>query len=360
MEDLQMNKIEITSKIHNYEVIFDDYQSFLLNEINDGDAIIIDAVVFGHYREFFSQFKNQIVFLSAIEKQKSYYEVGNIINILLEKNFKRNKKIICIGGGTIQDACSFVSLIFNRGVKWLFVPTTLLAQADSCIGGKISINFEDKKNQIGSFYPPQKILIDTSFINTLSEKDYFSGIGEMLHYFLLSPDKKLEIFRKYWDKKEFLETLIQESLLIKKRFIEVDEFDENQRKILNYGHSFGHALESITNYKVPHGIAVCYGMAIANFTSFKLGFLDYKDCVYMNKVIFRVVKKSGITVDFSKIDKKQFLTFLQKDKKSTSCSIGIILTRGIGDMYLQQIEYGEIFPIINEFFNMFFETQQIK
>ena len=153
-----------------------------------------------------------------------------------------------------------------------------MAQGDSCIGSKTSINFGEYKNQIGGFYPPNKIYIDLNFLDTLSSGDLQSGLGEMSHYFVVAGEKDFTDYKNHYDmaltNKKVLEKIISNSLKIKKNYIEIDEFDQNKRQIFNYGHSFGHAIESLTNYAVPHGIAVSFGMDIANYISVKRKLLD--------------------------------------------------------------------------------------
>jgi 3-dehydroquinate synthase len=164
-----------------------------------------------------------------------------------------------------------------RGVDWVHIPTTLLAQGDSCIGSKTSINFGKFKNQLGNFFSPKQIFIDVNFLKTLDKADLISGLGEMAHYFLVSSCEDFLYFKSEYHNAQnnlnILKDLIIRSLEIKKSYIEIDEFDQNERQVFNYGHSFGHALESLTNYRIPHGIAVSIGMDMSNFMSVKYGYM---------------------------------------------------------------------------------------
>ena len=164
-----------------------------------------------------------------------------------------------------------------RGVDWIFFPTTLLAQGDSCIGSKTSINFGKFKNQVGGFYPPVNIYIDLAFLATLKDIDIKSGLGEMCHYYIVAGEEDFMRYKREYDfalsDKNVLAGIIARSLEIKKGYIEIDEFDQKERQVFNYGHSFGHAIESLTDYRIPHGIAVSYGMDMANFISVKLDYI---------------------------------------------------------------------------------------
>ena len=220
---------------------------------------------------------------------------------ILKKEIKRDYEICSIGGGIVQDISGFVSSILFRGINWVYIPTTILSQCDSCIGGKTSINFAKYKNQIGNFYPPKKIFLDTSFLKTLNIKDIKSGLGEMAHYYLVANKKEWNFFKLNLDRvlrKKFnikiMKKLIFKSLKIKKRFIEEDEFDQGYRLILNYGHTFGHAIEKITNYKIPHGLAVAHGINISNFFSLKLGLINKKMFDEIEEQISKITKLSKI------------------------------------------------------------------
>ena len=182
--------------------------------------------------------KSRAIYIKANEENKSYLYVSTVISKLLKKNIDKKCIIVCIGGGVVQDIASFVSSILFRGIKWVYIPTTLSAQSDSCIGSKISINLGALKNIIGGYYPPQKVIINISFIKTLKNRDILSGFGEMGHYFYLSNKedfiffvKKLNNFIAYKDLD--IDNLIYKSLKIKKYYIEKDELEKNIRIFLN-------------------------------------------------------------------------------------------------------------------------------
>ena len=281
MEDLQVLDFKVKSSIHDYKVKFiNDTELVLRSLLLEGDVLIIDRKVHDLNNSTFTKenLKNTKIILSSNETQKSYDGIKPIIQELIKIGFRKNHRIIGIGGGVIQDITAFISSIMYRGVQWFFFPTTLLAQGDSCIGSKTSINFGEFKNQIGGFYPPNEIFLDVSFLDTLSKADIQSGLGEMCHYFIIKGEDEFNNYKENYFKSNFdksnLSAIISKSLKIKKELIEIDEFDQNKRRVFNYGHSFGHAIESLTNYSIPHGIAVSFGMDIANYISVKKDYLS--------------------------------------------------------------------------------------
>jgi len=331
-----MYNFSIKSIIHNYDVSFIDDFSITLNEtLRECDVIIIDRNVRDLYSEKLrdSLKKNKHLIIDANETQKSYQGLIPIIEELIEGGFRKNHRLIAIGGGITQDITAFTSSIMFRGVDWIFFPTTLLAQGDSCIGSKTSINFGRYKNQVGGFYPPINIYIDLEFLNTLDDKDIKSGLGEMCHYYIVASKDDFYRYKKdcpkAFDSKKVMAGLIARSLEIKKSYIEIDEFDQKERQVFNYGHSFGHAIESLTNYRVPHGIAVSYGMDMANFVSVKLGYISEQTRLEIRELLQEIWKGFPI-ID---IEIETFKSALSKDKKNVGKELRLILNKGYGKIF---------------------------
>lgn len=346
MEDIRMYDFKVKSIIHDYEVRFiDNFEKTLSNELTDGDYIIVDNKIKRLYEQHLSTSLNkfQHIGIDATEPQKSYQGIMPIIQILIEKGFRKNHRLVAIGGGITQDITAFIASIMYRGVQWIFFPTTLLAQGDSCIGSKTSINFGEYKNQVGGFYPPNKIFIYPNFIDTLSEAEMKSGLGEILHYFIVSGKEDFLLYRELYQKafadKNALSKIIARSLEIKKKYIEVDEFDQNIRQVFNYGHSFGHAIESLTHYRVPHGIAVSFGMDMANFISVKMGLIPWKVRNEIRAVVETIW--DGYHIDDINID--LFKKALSKDKKNVGTKLGLILNKGYGKIFKNVMEADENF-----------------
>jgi len=339
MEVLLLSNLVIKSSIRDYEIFFkNSIFEALSNEVQPDDVILIDKNVFNSLKNRVQKVitKGEYILIDATEEQKNYTSLTGFIENLISNKFRRGNRLIAIGGGITQDITAFIASILYRGVEWIFFPTTLLAQADSCIGGKTSINIGKYKNQLGNFYPPEKIFIVPEFVKTLTELDFKSGMGEMLHFYLVSgvTDFKfyLERYKLAFTDEKILQELVKRNLEIKKGFIELDEFDKGERLLLNYGHSFGHVIESLTNYSIPHGIAVSYGMDIANFVSVKKGFIS--EDIRMN--IRAVLKNIWQGTLLPNINVNNFEKILSQDKKNIGNTYQLILTKGIGKM----LKYG--------------------
>ncbi len=352
-----MFDFKVKSIITDYTVSFIDDLSESLNEqLVIGDILIIDKKIIGLYKSFLNDILTDYNYIAidATEEQKSFAGVSPIIEDLIENGFKRNNRLIAIGGGITQDTTAFISSILYRGVSWLFYPTTLLAQGDSCIGSKTSINYKNYKNQLGGFYPPDKIFIDLKFLDTLSDRDLKSGLGEMAHYFIIAGEQDFKRFKEdchfALTDKNILSGLIARSLEIKKGYIEIDEFDKKERRIFNYGHSFGHAIETLTNYEIPHGIAVSYGMDIANFISVKLGYISEEFRMNIRehlKQFWRGTSIKNISIDMYK-------NALSKDKKNVGSELRLILNKGFGNIFITNMKMDDQFVA---WLNEYFQTQ---
>lgn len=322
----------IKSKIKKYEVNFSKNFYFFeeLKKI-DNSFFVIDKKVFNIYRNKFN-FLNEANYLliEASERKKVINTSLNIIDNLTQLSSKKNTTLISIGGGIIQDITGFTANILYRGIKWIFIPTTLLAQSDSCIGSKTSLNFTNFKNLLGTFYPPDKVIIDINFLNTLNSKDYFSGLGEIFKFSIMNGQNSLINFENSLlnlnnkNQKE-LKFFILESLKLKKLLIESDEFDKNERNLLNYGHTFGHSIESITNFDIPHGQAVTFGIIFANIISKNKNLIQEKLKNKIEKIGLKILTKK--IKDLKLLDDQILWNTLKKDKKNLGENITFILLK---------------------------------
>lgn len=213
--------------------------------------------------------------IEAAETAKSLEQFPGYVQALVAGGIRRADVIVAVGGGIVQDIACFLAATLMRGVEWWFVPTTLLAQADSCIGSKSSINLGELKNLLGTFTPPARVHLWAGYLDTLEARELHSGIGEMLKVHAIESTESFDqIARDYallFEDAGVMQRYVRASLEIKRRIIEEDEFDRGPRNVMNYGHSFGHAIESATRFAIPHGIAVTIGMDMANFVSSRLG-----------------------------------------------------------------------------------------
>jgi 3-dehydroquinate synthase len=318
MEDLLVHNFIVNSRNKDYTVAFDD--NFLNADIAAlGSHFIVDANVIQHLGLEFYQAAHQksIYILHATEENKSYNQIGKVIDHLLVNNLKRDSHLVAIGGGITQDITCFVASTFMRGINWTFVPTTLLAQADSCIGSKSSINFGNYKNLLGTFNPPDQVFICNKFLTSLSRHDFYSGIGEIVKLFLLDNQDICVDNITTANVSEYVSAALQ----IKKKYIEVDEFDRGIRNLLNYGHCVGHAIESATNFAIPHGIAIAMGMDIVNKFAHEQNLIREDRYRQLNKIIYPCYQ------DFAdhSINLDRVLPALFKDKKNTGNMLNLIL-----------------------------------
>lgn len=334
--DSPQSDLVVRSSLGDYEVHFpSDLPAALADALQPRDVFIADTrVLKGHRERLDSLLEGRVVIeIEATEAQKSYRALAPVIERLVESGFRRGDRLVALGGGITQDVTAFIASMTYRGVDWLFVPTTLLAQADSCIGSKTSINFGKYKNQLGGFYPPRLIFIDQGFLATLPRQEVLSGLGEMAHYFPIDGEEAFSNFAEALPAAlkdgSTIGGLTKESLRIKRGYVEIDEFDRNERQVFNYGHSFGHALESVTEYAVPHGIAVSYGIDLANAVSVRLGFLEEEVRHTMRSTLSLIWAESPLR----EVDLEGFEAALRRDKKNRGDELGLILTRGWGRMF---------------------------
>ena len=291
-----------------------------------------------------SKFKKRerIIYLfNANEKNKNQKNVDKILNLLLNNNFQRNDCLISVGGGITGDVSGFASSIFKRGIKFINVPTTLLAQVDSSIGGKTGINTSYGKNLIGSFYQPNLVISDANFLKTLPKREIICGYAEMLKHSLLIKKKNFEFLNKNALKilnlkSPFIEKSIVESCKIKKKIVELDENEKNLRKILNFGHTFAHAYEATLNYskRLNHGEAVLLGIITAITFSLKIKLLSKIDYLEIKNHFIKYNLPNNINNYFFRKDLKKLILFMKKDKKNTSNLINLILIKKIGKIKL--------------------------
>jgi len=341
-------KVLVNANGHKYPIIIGKGVATKLSKILDDNGVkfekcllVIDSKISKTFIKkiisSFSQKKVNYHFFNASEVNKNQSSVNKILTILLKKNFHRNDCLISIGGGITGDTSGFAASIFKRGIKFINIPTTLLAQVDSSIGGKTGINSIHGKNLIGSFYQPSLVLSDINFLKTLPKRELICGYGEILKHALIS-DKK---FFLYLDKNgqrilnlqtPFIQKAIHKSCLIKKRVIELDEKENNLRKILNFGHTFAHAYEATLKYskKLNHGEAVILGINSANKFSLKNNLLSIKEFKLIQNHLIKFNLPIKLKKHFTKKNLNEIIKFMEKDKKNNSKKINLVLLRKIG------------------------------
>lgn len=333
---MPVTDITMNSSIRKYNVIFCNNHDFIskLNEMPNRIFIIDENVWKYHSKGSLNKLKKKdIILLKTSEEKKNLETVQKLYGKLTLYAAKKNINIVSIGGGITQDITGFLASTLYRGVNWIFVPTTLLAQADSCIGSKTSLNYKNFKNLVGTFYPPTDIYIYTPFLATEDKLSYFSGLGEVVKLHIMDGQKSVEhlvgnLQSIINGELEILQKTIYKCLLIKKSFIEGDEFDTGRRNLLNYGHCFGHALESASNFTIPHGQAVVLGIILANIISKSRGILTpTKERYFLDKILLPTL---SLEKDLLVLDKKKIIEAMKQDKKRIGMGLALVL---INDLY---------------------------
>ncbi len=276
--------------------------------------------------------------LRVSEKIKSFKFSNKLIEIFLNKNLNRSDCVIALGGGIIGDLVGFVASLTKRGVKFINIPSTLLAQVDASIGGKTAINSPNGKNLIGTFYQPDLILTDVALLKSLPRKEMVCGYGEILKHSLIY-DKKFFVWLSNNGKKiinnkdtNALKTAIIKSCKIKSIIVNKDEEEKNLRMILNFGHTFAHGFEGAKNFSntISHGEAVLLGMILASQLSYKKKLLSLKDLNLIKKHYRNLNLPMKMNKKFKKNEINKIVSFMQKDKKNQNDKINLILLNKIG------------------------------
>ena len=280
---------------------------------------------------------------NANEKNKNQKNVSKILNLLLQKNFSRDDCLISIGGGITGDVAGFAASLFKRGLKFVNIPTTLLSQVDSSVGGKTGINTSQGKNLIGSFYQPKIVISDVDVLRSLPFREVVCGYAEIVKHALIANKKFYNFLNKNINevlklRTPTIEKSIYESCKVKKSIVEKDEKEKNLRKILNFGHTFAHAYEASLNFskKLNHGEAVILGMKSAlEFSHNKKLINDkefYSAIKHLNNSHFPISIKSYFSM--KKVDR--IVAFMMRDKKNNSKNIKLMLIKKIGGPIIEK------------------------
>jgi 3-dehydroquinate synthase len=298
---------------------------------------------------------DRIVSITASEEQKSFEVLTPIFLELLKKGLKRDGLLVVVGGGVLQDIGCFIASVLFRGVRWELIPTTLLAQADSCIGSKSSINIGSYKNQIGTFYPPHRVLLVPRVLATLPWDEIRSGLGEVIKLQLLTSEagfrELMSDLSGFKGQPEILTKWVARSMEVKKPFIEKDEYDRGIRNLLNYGHTFGHAYESATHYGIPHGIAVILGVLTATHVSARLGLVSASHDDELHALLAPWHRPYSEVL--RKAPRQAIFAAIKLDKKNTGDAVNCILTHGFGHMEKRKVALAEdLIPAINSFIDI--------
>lgn len=311
-------------------------------ERSDGDVVIADEF----FRGALEGLAKPVIFVIAEEESKNLVNVAPLVEQLRHAGLSRDGAILAVGGGVIQDIACFIASVYMRGVRWIYVPTTLLAMVDSCIGGKSSINIGDFKNLVGTFYPPQGILIAPEVVGTLPSEHIAAGRAEAAKICYAHSEEAFDSYLRL-DGGAFASNpgaLIAHSLTAKKWFVEIDEFDRSERLLLNFGHSFGHALESCTAYAVPHGVAVGIGcLAAVEMSCARESALQGHPRVASLREQLAVILSSveGLDSALAEVEPDVFFRYWDSDKKHSTAVYRPILLGGDARLFRASLPRGD-------------------
>ncbi len=299
-------------------------------EFDNKVAIITNPTVAKyHLQNVLSKIKAPLVEVIEVKDGEEYKNIDTILEILdqlFEKKFDRKSTLIALGGGVIGDMTGFAASIYQRGIDFVQMPTTLLSQVDASVGGKTGVNNKYGKNLIGSFYQPKAVYIDPAFLDTLPKREYAAGLAEVIKMAVMFDKEFFEFLEKnnLFDKSVAIE-LIAKSVKLKANVVNQDEKEKGLRAVLNYGHTFGHVIENITNYETYlHGESVGIGMVMANELAVELNLLSKEDAVRIKTLL----EKNHIPTHFAIKNPEAFYEHFFLDKKSIQGKIAFILPNG--------------------------------
>ena len=273
-----------------------------------------------------------IITMTEGESHKTMATAERVVTQLLEKGAKRDSMAVVAGGGMIGDTAGFAASIFLRGIDLVHVPTTLLAQVDSSLGGKLAVNHAKGKNLIGSFFPPRAVISDTSVLTTLPDRELLSGIYEALKGGIIGDPSLFELFETSRGllvarESATIDTMVKKAIQVKAAIVSADEKESDVRRLLNYGHTIAHGIEAAMHYQgITHGEAVAWGMIGANAIATKRGLLPRA----VGERIERAIREYEPS-PLPKLDRKQILAATEHDKKNTGTKRVMVFPRGIGD-----------------------------
>ena len=324
-------KIDVKTSTNTYEVIIEDN---ILNKVNEyvslNNKVLIvtdDGVPSTYVKTLAKQCEDPYVFtFKHGEESKNINTYQEIISFMISNNFTRSDLIIALGGGVVGDLSAFVASTFNRGIKFINIPTTLLSQVDSSIGGKTAIDYDGIKNVIGTFYPPSLVLIDPSTLNTLEKRQFNAGLVEAIKMAATSNETLFELIENSTDIYKDIQEIIYQALLSKKQVVEEDEKEKGLRKILNFGHTIGHAIEVTSDYL--HGECVGLGML-------------YMASNEVKERLVKLLEKYNLPTKVDVNNDKLFSLILH-DKKRSGKNIDIVLVDKIGTYKIKTIDVIEI------------------
>lgn len=338
---MQPTRIDVSSATHVYPVfvgagLVDDLSHWLsIAKVSRNKFLVSSPTVWKHHGETLSTALPDVepLLIQDGERSKTLHTVSRIYESLILAAADRQTTVIAVGGGVLGDTVGFAAATYLRGVDLVHIPTTLLSQVDSAVGGKVGVNHALGKNLIGAFHPPTTVIADPKLLDTLPRRELRAGLYEVVKYGVIASRPLFELLvadlpRIFARQPEVLVEIIAASCRIKADVVAADERESGRRRVLNFGHTVGHALESVTRYRrLRHGEAVGYGMLAAAQLARTRGLLDKSDHGALNDLIQRMGPLPSVT----DLSQSQVLEVVRRDKKVVSGRLHVVLTSGIGN-----------------------------
>jgi len=296
-------------------------------------------------RSLQKEFKNiNTIIIPDGENTKCFNRLRMIYEKLSKYNLDRKSPIIALGGGVVGDITGFAASTFLRGIPFIQIPTTLLAQVDSSVGGKTGINLPTGKNLIGTFYQPSLVIIDPQVLSTLKKRELLSGMAEVIKYAVIRDENFFKFLMKNINEilmldMDKIKKIIKKSCRIKAHIVSQDEMEEGIRAYLNFGHTIGHSIETLTNYRYyKHGEAVAIGMAAAAKMAAAWGFCSFETYIKIKQLI----EMTGLKTKMPKLSYKQYIKIIKKDKKKIGEQVRLVLPKRIGEVFIKEMEIKDV------------------
>jgi len=338
-----MKKFSYTFSTKTTQFYFDADFSFAEKLVGKGNTVLItDENIFNAHKKKFTGWST--IVLNPGEEYKIQDTVNEVIDQLISFEADRNTFLVGIGGGVVTDLTGYAAAVYMRGIPFGFIPTSILAMVDAAIGGKNGVDVGVYKNIVGTIRQPEFLLYDFSFLKSLPEGEWINGFAEIIKHacikdagiFKLLETKKIKYFQK--DRKA-LAALIKKNVQIKASVVQQDEFEKGERRLLNFGHTLGHAIENV--YELSHGEAIAIGMTVASRISNQLnGFKEWER-------VLNLLHQYGLPTD-AEFDKKKTLEVLRMDKKKANGAMNYVLLEKIGKGVVQQIPLQKLEELINQ------------
>ena len=343
---MSMRKVEIHAST-TYEVVIDKGASGRIAEYLEGLGrigkvmIVSDTHVAPLYAEgiadelVYHGFDPSLFTFDAGEESKNLTIYGDLLSCLADEGFTRTDTVLALGGGVVGDLAGFAAATYMRGIHFVNMPTSLLAAIDSSVGGKTAVDLPQGKNLVGAFYQPELVLFDTDFMKTLPYEEIRNGLGEGVKYAVLEGGEIFDILSSGLTS-ENLEDFIALSVDAKRRIVEEDEREKGVRKLLNLGHTVAHAVETMTEYVVPHGLAVAYGVRVMARLARERGELNEEDFYKIEELLH----ENDLTMEFDPVS--ELIPYFSVDKKMAGDTLTLVTINGIGDCALTEVPLAEI------------------